>query len=713
MTCIARVAASALACAALIVQEGGAGEPAASTGVSQRGPQLRVVVSTFDEQGVPPGMGDFVADMIIRTIDSPDIEILERRQVRRVLDEQAFRSTDLVEPGDALEYGRLVDSRYVLIGTVYRIDGNYIVSARLVDTKSGIIHERARAVQQFRTVDEMTDRISELVRTLGLCKGCPAPAPNSRGPAGSTGPAPPASLQDMPARTGPDVEPPVTVRDYLARIGDPAAERLRISLEKPARQLCVGEDLSVVVESERDGYLSLVVVDAQGAVAMLIPNRVVPEFRVSARTPVVVPTDAGFRLRIRPPLGATLVKAVVTARPMPLLGGADLDGLVRPVRMSDALALPTSAGVVHDLGQWSSAELEFLVIPERTDPPTPAVVPAPEAAIPVARAEATVQAALEDVQRGVQSTAADPHRILRWPLVSVFDSRIDIRGDRLPTGQSAPMPRVGVIDADFDPDDPTLVGAFARLDLNLRESLRREIRRNGDAPFRHGTRVASLIAGVAPWLPSVAPGAEIIPIAVTSQVDGPSYRVHQGNAREIIHALRVAMNAQCRVVNLSLSVSGDDAAIRDFIADPIWDELERANIVLVCAAGNSGTDLDQRPSYPACIDRPNILCVGAIGPDGEVAEWSAATTSIGRKTVDIMAPGTLLAVSDDGGTPVLASGTSYSCALATGTIARVLQYRPSLTAAETVALVVSSARQTSALESKCRAGMLTFPQVVR
>lgn len=72
--------------------------------------RFRLVVASLDEQGVPAGMGDVVADMIIRAIDAPHIEMLERRQVKRVLDEQSFATSDLTEPGEAVRYGRLVDS---------------------------------------------------------------------------------------------------------------------------------------------------------------------------------------------------------------------------------------------------------------------------------------------------------------------------------------------------------------------------------------------------------------------------------------------------------------------------------------------------------------------------------------------------------------------------------------------------------------------------
>jgi hypothetical protein len=74
------------------------------------------------EQGVPADLGDVVADMLIRAIDAPGYQLLERRQVKRVLEEQAFATSDLTQPGEAVRYGRLANTRFVIVGTVYRVD---------------------------------------------------------------------------------------------------------------------------------------------------------------------------------------------------------------------------------------------------------------------------------------------------------------------------------------------------------------------------------------------------------------------------------------------------------------------------------------------------------------------------------------------------------------------------------------------------------------
>ena len=63
-----------------------------------------------------------VSDTLIRAIDAPGCHLLERRQLKRVLEEQAFATSDLTQPGEAVRYGRLVNTRFVIVGTVYRVD---------------------------------------------------------------------------------------------------------------------------------------------------------------------------------------------------------------------------------------------------------------------------------------------------------------------------------------------------------------------------------------------------------------------------------------------------------------------------------------------------------------------------------------------------------------------------------------------------------------
>ena len=671
----------------------------------------RLVVATFDEQGVPVGMGDIVADMVIRAINAPHVELLERRQVKRVLEEQAFDTSDLTQPGNAVRYGRLVDTRFVMVGTVYRLDGVYIVSARIVDSASGIVHENARAVVQFRTVDEMSSRIAELARSLGLrqeTEPSPSPVPSVVTPPKTSGPlvALPVTTP-LPLATG-------TVREFLERVGDSAPAKVQMSLENSGHIAVVGSELRVRIQSERPGFLSLFVVDATGRVSLLLPNLRAPRLELKANESILIPQDAGFRLRILPPLGATRLKAIVTQQPLPAPTVSDAGNFLRRVELGEIVGAPVDSAGNATRVEWSSAELEFLIVPAGYSPSAaiPDVSPSKSADSAVTQsvsvAEEVIQSALHAVLDVSRSPSANEIANLRWPLESPFQPRFDIGWTRTAVSKK-PDIRIAVIDADFDPDDPYLTAALRTMTPAVREELRTEIRRNGNAFYRHGNRVASLIAGEAPWLPSVLPGAIIVPIRITTAMDVPPYRAGRGGALELLGALRESLVAGCRVVNLSLSVPLDADDLREFSDDPVWVELDRAGVVVVCAAGNARENLDDRPHYPACLDKPNILCVGATGVDGALAGWGTQGSARGFRSVDLVAPGTWLAASDGGGRAGLGSGTSYACALATGAVARLLMIDPTLRPQQVIDRLIADAKPLPELAGLTRAGLLQWP----
>jgi subtilisin family serine protease len=685
---------------------------AALMAVPQAGapPRERLVVATFDEQGVPAGMGDVVSDMVIRAIDAPEYELLERRQVRRVLEEQAFATSDLTQPGEAVRYGRLADTRFVLVGTVYRLDGVYLVSARMVDSETGIVRESARAVVQFRTVDEMAAKVGELARLLGLRVGPPlAPEPPSApaSPAVPLAAAPPASAPVADRRDA------STVRDLLERVGDAGTSPVPVSVATPGRTIMSGSPVPLRIRSDREGFLSLFVVDAEGNVRMLLPNARTERFRVRAGQSVSIPGDLPFTLRAAPPAGVTRIRAVVTDGPIAVSGSVEAGELLRKVSLADAVAADGSPGA------WVAGELEFIVVDAGAAPRLPAVAPAAPAAPPPPAGAPSAVRAFECVSAAFDATIGaerpldeSSRRLFRWPLSSPFEPRFDIAWAGTP-GTASAVPTIGVIDADFDPDDVTLARSFSGLAEESVRRLREEIRRNGRPSFRHGNRVASLIGGEAPWIPSVLPGVRIVPIRITSVVDAPAYRAERGGAAELVESLRAALAAGCKVVNVSLHVPITGSALDAFVRDAVWDDLERAGVVVVCAAGNGREDLDASPRFPACIDRPNILCVGAVGPDGRLAEWGDGGSARGARSVDLMAPGSALVVSDGGGRAVIACGTSYACAIATGAVGRLMADEPGLDPGELIERLVADSRSlpvSSAGLPACRGGILRWPQ---
>jgi subtilisin family serine protease len=146
----------------------------------------------------------------------------------------------------------------------------------------------------------------------------------------------------------------------------------------------------------------------------------------------------------------------------------------------------------------------------------------------------------------------------------------------------------------------------------------------------------------------------------------------------------------------------------------VWDELQRRGVLVVCAAGNEGEDLDgPEAPYPAGLGRSNILCVGAATMDGRV--WRDASGKLrsghGAKGTHLLAPSCGLAVSDGTGQPALAeAGTSYAAPLATGVAAAVMAMHPAWTPEQVIDAMVAASRPTPDTGKTCRGGLLQWPK---
>jgi subtilisin family serine protease len=132
------------------------------------------------------------------------------------------------------------------------------------------------------------------------------------------------------------------------------------------------------------------------------------------------------------------------------------------------------------------------------------------------------------------------------------------------------------------------------------------------------------------------------------------------------------------VINLSISTTVDDPALRSAIADALT-----ADIVVIAAVGNGYEQGNPRP-YPASY--PGVVGVGAIGPDGLRVESS----QVGAY-VDLTAPGAGVVGAAPGGGQQTYEGTSFAAPFVAATAALVRARWPALHQAEVVHRLLATA----------------------
>jgi subtilisin family serine protease len=142
----------------------------------------------------------------------------------------------------------------------------------------------------------------------------------------------------------------------------------------------------------------------------------------------------------------------------------------------------------------------------------------------------------------------------------------------------------------------------------------------------------------------------------------------------------------------------------------LFDAIERANqagILFIAAAGNSGSDNDATPSYPASYSNANIIAVASITNTGALSSFS----QYGATSVDIGAPGsgiwsTVPVAVGKGKNATIGSGyasyngTSMATPHVAGAAALYASINPSASAAQIKNAIMSSATPTASLSGK-------------
>ncbi len=88
---------------------------------------------------------------------------------------------------------------------------------------------------------------------------------------------------------------------------------VRVDVDRADRTYRGGDTMTVKITSEEEGYLYLLYLSADDKLTCLFPNEVQSDNRIPARQQITVPApQAQFRLRVGPPFGQEVLKAIVT-----------------------------------------------------------------------------------------------------------------------------------------------------------------------------------------------------------------------------------------------------------------------------------------------------------------------------------------------------------------------------------------------------------------
>ncbi|HKQ98342.1 MAG TPA: S8 family peptidase, partial [Candidatus Polarisedimenticolia bacterium] len=192
---------------------------------------------------------------------------------------------------------------------------------------------------------------------------------------------------------------------------------------------------------------------------------------------------------------------------------------------------------------------------------------------------------------------------------------------------------------------------------------------NGDNdPFDdagHGTHVAGIVGAAGAngeGIAGVAWQVRLMPVKFLG-ADGA------GSTADAVAAVEYATRMGARIMNNSWGGTGFSEALLEAV-----EAAYAADSLFVVAAGNSGTNNDILPAYPAGYDVPNVLSVAATDRFDHLAAFS----NYGAATVDLAAPGVEILSTVPGARYAVHSGTSMAAPHVSGVAALVRAAAPEI-----------------------------------
>ncbi len=213
----------------------------------------------------------------------------------------------------------------------------------------------------------------------------------------------------------------------------------------------------------------------------------------------------------------------------------------------------------------------------------------------------------------------------------------------------------------------------------------------------HGTFVAGEIGAVGnngAGVTGVDWNVTIMPLEFLD-ADGGGYTSDAIRAINYATMQRTEYGVNVRVINASWSSSQGDAALNAAI-----QAAGNAGILVVAAAGNSASNNDLTPQYPANSGLPNVVSVAASDSSDRLAAFS----DYGANTVNLTAPGVSIYSTLPGGKFGYLSGTSMAAPEVAGVAALAWAANPTATMAQVRSALLQGVDQVPALAGKVSSG---------
>ena len=127
--------------------------------------KMRIAIMDFEAKDIPKKDAEKVTELIRNEmVNTGKFTVIERAQVGSILKEQGLQQTGCTDVTCAVEVGKILSARKILVGTIMSLKGKVVITGRIVDVESSVVEFSEKGVA--KSDEEVYDAVISFTRNL-------------------------------------------------------------------------------------------------------------------------------------------------------------------------------------------------------------------------------------------------------------------------------------------------------------------------------------------------------------------------------------------------------------------------------------------------------------------------------------------------------------------------------------------------------------------